>query len=194
MAAPTFQVAGVAITRRDQEDGRLRSIRAVRGDSGRWTLELPVHAEADAPVKRGSLEVPANGPKVESLLAALTSLRVAEVPKGYVDDDVKDRSKYGLDSPAITAELLVKTQTGEEPMILHVGKEVPDEPGRVYACRGDQDDVVMIESRALTEVPVDAKASAASRSPTSPRRPSTPSRSTPAATSSSSARTAASGS
>ncbi len=109
MAVPTFQVSSVQIIRRDQPGRPAQVIQARRSASGRWTLELPVESTAEGP-KRKPLEVPANGPKVESLLGALSSLRVAEPPKGYVADDVKDMARFGLDQPAISVEL--KTEHG----------------------------------------------------------------------------------
>jgi hypothetical protein len=154
MATPTFQIASVRVIRRDQPGGQPRVIEAERGPSGRWVLKLPVAATAESK-KTAPLEVPANGPKVESLLGALSSLRVAETPKGYVADDVKDMAPYGLDRPAISVEL--KPERGET-MVVDVGKSVPDEPERLYIRQGDQDDVVMVEARALSEVPVDTTA------------------------------------
>lgn len=154
MATPTFQIASVKVTRRDQPGGQARIIEAERGPSGRWVLKLPVVSTAEDS-KKAPLEVPANGPKVESLLGALASLRVAEVPKGYVADDVKDMAPYGLDRPAISVEL--KPERGDT-MVVHVGKAVPDEPERLYVRQGDQDDVVMVEAHALSEVPVETTA------------------------------------
>lgn len=149
VATPTFQIASVRVIRRDQPGEPSRIIEAERGPSGRWVLKLPVVSTAEGP-KEAPLEVPANGPKVESLLGALSSLRVAEPPKGYVADDVKDMAPFGLDRPAISVEL---TPEHGETMVIHVGKAVPDEPERLYARQGEQDDVVMVEARALSEVP-----------------------------------------
>jgi hypothetical protein len=156
MAVPTFQVTALRVIRRDESGRPAQRIEARRGASGRWTLMLPVESTADGP-KREPLEVPANGPKVESLLGALSSLRVAEAPKGYVADDVKDMARFGLgvDRPSISVEL--KTEHGG-PIVLEIGKPVPDDPERRYVRQGDQDDVVMVEGRALTEIPADATA------------------------------------
>jgi hypothetical protein len=141
MGVPTFQVASVTIRRRDQPGQEPPLISAERAPSGRWRLTAPI-------------EAPAEGPKVESLLGAISSLRVAEPPRGYVADDVKDAAPFGLARPAITVEL--KTQAGGDPMVLDIGKPVPDEPERVYVRQGGQDDVVMVEARALSEIPPDA--------------------------------------
>jgi hypothetical protein len=143
MGVPSFQVASVAIRRRDPAGKAPSLIRAERGPSGRWRLTAPTAA-------------PANGPKVESLLGALSSLRVAEPPKGYVADDVKDPSPFGLADPAITVEL--KTDRDDGPIVLDIGKPVPDEPERVYVRQGGQDDVVAVDARPLSEIPGDATA------------------------------------
>ena len=154
MPTPSFQIKSVRIIRRDQEGGRSRVIEAERGPSGRWKLELPVESTADAP-RKSPLEVLANGPRVESLLGAFSSLRVADPPRGYVADDVKDMARYGLDPPDISVEL--KTER-DGPLVIEIGKAVPDDPGRRYVRQGDQNDVVMVEARALSEVPPDATA------------------------------------
>src|SRR5262249_633077 len=154
MATPTFQIASVRVVRRDQPGGQSRIIEAERAPSGRWVLKLPVVSTAEGP-KKAPLEGPANGPKVESLLGAFSSLRVAEPPKGFVADGVKDMAPYGLDRPAISVEL--KPERGET-MVVDIGKAVPDEPERLYVRQGDQDDVVMVEARALSEVPTEATA------------------------------------
>ena len=92
MGVPTFQVVSVKITRRGDSGAEPQVIRAERSPDGRWKLIAPVKA-------------PANGPKIESLLAALASLRVMDIPKGYVADDVKDFTPFGLATPRITVEL-----------------------------------------------------------------------------------------
>ena len=81
---------------------------------------------------------------------------MAEPPKGYVADDVKDPAAFGLDRPAITVEL--KTTRGDAPLVLDIGKTVPDEPERVYLRQGGQDDVVAVDARALSEIPENAVA------------------------------------
>ena len=132
MGAPSFQVASVTVTRPDQV------IRAERGKKGQWRLSKPIN-------------VPANPAKVESLIAALSSLRVVDGDKGFVADNVKDFARFGLESP-VTIEMTT-TQPGDLPLVLHVGKPVPDHPDRIYVRQGDQDDVVIVEAKALAEVP-----------------------------------------
>ncbi|HZW30491.1 MAG TPA: DUF4340 domain-containing protein [Isosphaeraceae bacterium] len=148
MGVPTFQVASVTITRRRPgEAGKgakpvgpePQVIRAERQPSGRWRLTAP-------------LAVPANGAKIESLLAALASLRVLDIPKGFVADNVKDFTPFGLTEPRFTVEL--KTDRPEdEPVVLDVGKLVPDQPDRAYVRQGGQDDVVVVNAKALGEIP-----------------------------------------
>lgn len=143
MGVPTFQVAAVKIVRRDPSGGATKTIRAERERSGRWRLTEP-------------LGVPADGGKMEVLLGALSSLRVAEPPKGYVADDVKDLAKYGLAQPPVTVE--VTTADDSTPRIIQIGKTVPDQPELTYLRQGGQDDVVEVKSQALSEIPSEAKA------------------------------------
>jgi hypothetical protein len=133
MGVPTFQVAVLTITRPGQ------IIRAERSRRGRWMLMAPITA-------------PGNGAKIESLIAALSSLRVMNAPKGFVADNVHDFTPFGLNSPAVTVELST-TRAGEEPLILHVGKAVPGQSDRVYVRRADQDDVVIVDAKAIAEIP-----------------------------------------
>ncbi len=142
MGVMSFQVASVTITRRDEPGREPRVIKAVQGRSGRWRLTEPIKA-------------PASGGKIESLIAALASLHVAEPPAGFVADDVKDAARFGLDRPPIEVELTT-TEPDARTLGLLVGKAIPNEPERVYVRQGDQDDVVAVESRALSEIPVDA--------------------------------------
>ena len=138
MGVPTFQVASVTIKR----PGRV--IRAARDERGRWRVTAPVNA-------------PANPAKIESLLAALSSLRVVDGEKGFVADNVKDFAPFGLAGSEVTVELTT-TVRSEGPLVLHVGKPVPDHPDRVYVRQGDQDDVVIVDAKALSEVPTSAVA------------------------------------
>ncbi len=133
MGVPTFDVARVSIKRRDQV------ITAERARRGRWRLTAPV-------------KIPANPAKVESLLAALSALRVVRGADGYVADDVKDFAPYGLAPPAVTVELTT-TRPGDPERVLEVGKPVPGHDDRVYVRQADQDDVVVVEARALSEIP-----------------------------------------
>ena len=134
MGVPTFQVAAVTIQRPGE-----RLIRAERGKRGQWTLSAPLVA-------------PAQGAKIESLIAAMSSLRVVDGPNGFVADNVRDFAPYGLSPPAVTIELAT-ARASEGPLVLQVGKPVPDRADRVYVRQGDQDDVVIVDAKALSEIP-----------------------------------------
>ncbi len=135
MGVATFEVASFSIKRPGQ-------VIAGERDSGGWKLTAPV-------------KTPANPAKVESLLAALSALRVVKGAEGYVADNVKDFAPFGLDRPVVTVELITNAPRNLE-RVLEVGKQVPGHADRVYVRQGDQDDVVVVESRALTEIPSDA--------------------------------------
>ncbi len=136
MGVATFEVSRFSIKRAD------RIISGERARRGRWKLTRPV-------------KIPANPAKVESLLAALSALRVVQGADGYVADNVKDFAPYGLAPPAVTVELTT-TRPGDQERVLEIGKPVPGHDDRVYVRQGDQDDVVVVEARALTEIPQDS--------------------------------------
>jgi hypothetical protein len=133
MPVPTFQVTGLAIRR-----GEIQ-VKAERSASGRWHLTYPV-------------AVLASGPKIESALAACSAVRVVDPPRGFVADNVTDFSPYGLDQPQATIALTSAARPGS-PLVLEVGKNVPDHPDRVYVRRADQDDVAWVIARFLSEIP-----------------------------------------
>ena len=133
---PSFQISSLAIHR------DALNLKADRGTGGRWHLSAPV-------------KVPANGAKIESAIAALSSIRVLDGQKGFSADNVTDFAPFGLDRPEATIELTSALQP-DSPLVLHVGKKVPDHPDRVYVRRGDQDDVVSVSDRFLVEIPRDS--------------------------------------
>ena len=133
---PSFQISSLAIHR------DALNLKADRGTGGRWHLSAPV-------------KVPANGAKIESAIAALSSIRVLDGQKGFSADNVTDFAPFGLDRPEATIELTSASQP-DSPIVLHVGKKVPDHPDRVYVRRGDQDDVVSVSDRFLVEIPRDS--------------------------------------
>ncbi len=133
---PSFQVSSLAIHRQGL------NLKADRGSGGRWHLSTP-------------LKVPANGAKIESAIAALSSIRVVDGQQGFCADNVTDFAPFGLDQPTATIELTSAAQP-DSPLVLHIGKKVPDHPDRVYVRRGDQDDVVSVNDRFLTEIPRDS--------------------------------------
>jgi hypothetical protein len=153
MAVPTFQVESLSITRRAPPGGAggnragvspasspgPRVIRAQRNRANRWKLTEPFPA-------------PADGAKIESLLAALGSLRVVDGAKGFVADNVTNFAPFGLAEPEITIELRT-TGKEDEPFVLEVGRPVPERPDRVYVRQGGQDDVVVVGAKALGEIP-----------------------------------------
>jgi hypothetical protein len=106
----------------------------------KWRLIRPIRAPGDEA-------------KIDGLLADLSALRVADGTAGFVADDVKDFAKYGLDKPSWVVELTA----GEAPRrrAVHFGKAVPDQPGKVYARRADQDDVVVVEAKVLDALAAD---------------------------------------
>ena len=129
----------------DHQTSRARSIRAERDERGRWRLTAPVHA-------------PANPAKIESLLSALSSLRVVDGEKGFVADNVKDFAPFGLADAGGDGRADDDPADRKSRSSLHVGKPVPDRPDRVYVRQGDQDDVVIVDAKALAEVPKSAVA------------------------------------
>jgi len=133
MGVATFEVTKFSIKRADQ------TIAGERAARDQWKLTAPV-------------KTPANPAKVESLLAALSALRVVRGPDGYVADNVKDFAPFGLAPPVVTVEL-VTTRAGNEQRVLEIGKPVPGHTDRVYVRQADQDDVVEVEARAVTEIP-----------------------------------------
>jgi Domain of unknown function (DUF4340) len=134
----TFQINSVSIKR------GTKLIRVIRGRNGRFRLVEPNIA-------------PADGPKVESMLAALASLRVADGAKGFVANDVRDGSPYGLSPPSAIVELNT-TQGNDKPLVLEIGKVVPDQPDRIYVRQGDQDDVVTVNAKPVAELPASSVA------------------------------------
>ena len=141
-----FQVASVKIT-------------AARTPAGQGAAGHPGRAEPPpaAGSSRAPIDAPANGPKVESLLGALSSLRVAEPPKGYVADDVKDLARFGLAKPADHRRADRPSPTAARWSWTSASRSRTSRSAS-YVRQGGQDDVVMVEARALSEIPADATA------------------------------------
>ncbi len=127
--APTYQVESVNVS----GPGRALSLRR---EPGLWRITKPFLA-------------PAEPSKVESLLADLTSLRVVSGKRGFVAENVKDLAAYGLDHPFLSVEL---TSRVGGPMVVELGKQAPDDVNQVYARRTDQDDVVLVDARAVRDL------------------------------------------
>jgi len=132
---PTFQVTGASVERPGMK------IKAERGPGGQWRLTEPIR-------------LPADGSKVEAALAALAGLRIQAASGGFAADGVQDFAPFGLDKPAATIELTSRSDP-TNPTVLMVGKSPDGQPGLVYVRRGDQDDVALIDSKFLAEIPSD---------------------------------------
>ena len=133
LPVPTFQVSSLVV-RRDAFN-----LRVERGQGGRWRVTAPITA-------------PANGAKIESTLAALSSIRAVDGAKGFIADNVTDFAPYGLERPSASIELSTSADP-DSPLILHIGKAAPDHPNRLYVRRGDQDDVLLVSDAFLSEIP-----------------------------------------
>lgn len=127
---PSFRVASVTIEQATPN----RTIKAERGER-RWKLVSPIKA-------------PAEDDQVEGLVAELSALHVADGLEGFVADNVRDLSPYGLDHPALTLTL-TPADRESEPQRLLIGKSVPEKEHQVYAIVEGQDDVVRIEIKTL---------------------------------------------
>ena len=133
---PSFEVEGLAFRRPDQT---LEARRA----GGHWQVVEPFRA-------------PADDAKVDGLAAGLAALRVAGGASSYVADGVRDWSPFGLDQPALTISL--DPDGDAPPQVVEIGKEAPDVPGRTYARRADQDNVVLVDSKAVRDLDVAPRA------------------------------------
>ena len=129
---PSFQVGSLAIKDRASSTA-IKVERALR----HWRMVSPVRA-------------PADDDKVEGLVAELSALRLIDGPDGFVADNVSDLSPYGLEKPELTIEI-AGTAAAIKAQSLLFGKPVPDHPGQVYAKRGDQDDVIRVDTKILRE-------------------------------------------
>ena len=129
-----FTVSTLDITRL-RIGGPGRSLEAER-DGGRWRLLAPIQAPGDLS-------------KVDGVLADLAALRVEDGDTGFVEDGVRDLAKFGLDRPRITIELSTGPSATRTTQNVQVGKVVEGRPDRAYARRADQDDVVLVNPKAL---------------------------------------------
>ena len=132
---PSFEVDAVTLT----AGGRALKLRRGRGT---W------HVVADP------IRLPASEAKVDGLVADLGSLRVIGDDR-FAANDVKpaDLDRFGLKSPLLTIEVdSARVDRLRGPQVLQVGKPVEGKPGQVYAKRGDQDDVVILDQRVLKDL------------------------------------------
>ncbi len=131
---PTFQVLGFKVS----VPGH--SVQAERREK-RWQLTAPFSA-------------PADDMKIEETLAELTSLKVIDGEKGFVADNARDLSVYGLDKDATKVELF-SARGPAQPYVLLLGKTSPDDPNKRYALRADQDDVLLVDNKSLKDLGID---------------------------------------
>lgn len=131
---PSFEVDGVGIA------GGGKSLKLKRGRSA-WHIVEPVRLLASEG-------------RVDGLIADLGSIRVLDDSQFFADDVPPEQLDYfGLKTPRLTLEV-DSSRVGRRggPQVLHVGKPVEGKAGQVYARRGDQDDVVIIEDRVLKDL------------------------------------------
>lgn len=113
----------------------------VKKEGETWRLESPIRAVAD----------PA---KLEGIVAEIAGLRAVEGEKGFVADDVKDFSAYGLDRPTMTIDA---TPSGSaEPQKLAIGAKLADNPNLAYARRLDQDEVILVDISKIVDLGTDS--------------------------------------
>jgi Domain of unknown function (DUF4340) len=131
-----------------------RKIRATR-QGGRWEISEPSR-------------MPGDEPKFEGLTANLVSLEVTDAEAGFVENQAKNLATYGLEPPEFTIELSTKAQPSSAqpkstappaavPQRLLIGKEVPGDSDKRYACLADTRDVVIIRSQFLKDLKFDVK-------------------------------------
>jgi hypothetical protein len=137
---PSFEVDAVSISALG------KSLKLRRGRDA-WRVVEPIHALA--------IEA-----RVDGMIADLGSLRVLDDTR-FVANDVRGDAldRYGLKTPALTIEIDAgRGNRKREPQVLHVGKPVEGKEGQVYARRGDQDDVVAVDTRVLKDLSTDPRA------------------------------------
>ncbi len=128
---PSFEVDRLSLT------GPGRDLKLERKPDG-WRITGPFRALAQEA-------------KVDGLVADLGALRVTDDARFALDDARDaDLDRFGLKVPVLTVAVDAgRVDHRRAQQVLHVGKPVEGQPGLVYARRGDQDDVVMIEGRSL---------------------------------------------
>jgi hypothetical protein len=95
-----------------------------------WEMTAPMPARAD-------------NEKVKSALVALDNLQVRQ----FLSDDPKvDLDSFGLQNPALTVAFAKGTNTL---LTVDFGKESTNNPGLIYARRGDQNTIVTVSTNAL---------------------------------------------
>lgn len=123
--------------------GKGRNLEARRVEDA-WRLVKPIQA-------------PADDRKVEGLVTDLTALRAVQGLRGFVETESLDLKPYGLEPPALTLTL-TSLAAPDAPLTVEIGDPVPDEPGRVYARRGEGREVLVIDGTPLERIPRDPHA------------------------------------
>ena len=144
---------------RDHELIRVPSfeVDSVKISSGGKSLQL--QRGRDAWRVTAPIQVLAAEAKVDGLIADLGSLRVLDDSR-FVANDVPeaDLDRYGLKTPTLTVEIdagrvdRLNVDRRRVAQVIHVGKPVEGKEGQVYARRGDQDDVVVVDQRVLKDL------------------------------------------
>ena len=131
---PSFEVDAVQLTAPG------RNLRFERGPDA-WRIVEPFPALAVES-------------KVEGLIASIGSLRVTNDAQ-FVANDVTGTywERYGLMDPTLTITVSAGRGPNRRPeQVLKVGKPVEGQPDRLYVRVGDQNDLIAIDARVLTDL------------------------------------------
>ena len=137
-----YVVAGGVFDRVTKEPGEWRSKSLFAGQRAQVERIRLVGGEGDVLLaRRGSdfwLEAPvvdaAHGPRVDSLLAAITTVKA----ESFVDDPAPDLSSLGLDPPTARIEVVL---AGEDaPFVVELGADVASDPPAAEADDGQPAD------------------------------------------------------
>ena len=125
--------------------GEGRGLRIVL-DRGRWRLDEPLDAPADAEAING-------------LLADLAELEAVPGPSGFAAEGVGDLGPYGLDPPSASITLTPAGLTGDRtPQTAQIGGSPEGRTDVRYARRDGQDDVLLVPAGSLDDLGRDPEA------------------------------------
>ncbi|WP_435009874.1 DUF4340 domain-containing protein [Tundrisphaera lichenicola] len=141
---PSFEVDAVRIA---NPQGEIK----LRRDPDSWRIVAPIRTLAAEQ-------------RVDGLIADLGSLRVLDDSRFVaLDVPAADLDRYGLKTPALTIEVEAGREGRRRPtQSIQIGKSVEGNDALFYVRRGDQDDILAIDSRVLKGLGIDL---AAYRSP-----------------------------